>query len=209
MENETTATPTTPETPTPPQETPPVQTPNSGNTGATEESIPLSKLNERLAQKERSVLKALGDFADIKTAKALIEEAKQLKDAQLTEKERSEKALKEAQDKAAQAEARIVELETQTKRKALGDLIAQLAQAENAVDAQDVVNALLADTDEKWIENPKNAEKAIKGRIEDLRKSKPHWFKHGGQGSPSNRGGNPLQRKPETDTPNRERLWKL
>mgnify|MGYP000049963549 CR=1 FL=1 len=170
-----------------PTDTQPGQNAGTGTqqpTQATEGAISKEKLAERLAQKERSLLKDLGDFTDLKTAKELLAKARQIEQSQLSEAERQAQALQEAQTKAQLAEARIKELEHAQAVGNLNTLIKSLA--EDAHNPQHVVRELESDESyAAWIEKPNEAQ--IKAALEKLRKGKEtaYLFKAaGGRGSP-------------------------
>lgn len=180
---------------TPTQETQPVQTADTG--AETEKPImTTAQLKERLAQQERATLKALG-IEDAKTAKELLDEAKRIKESQLSEVEKQTKAIADAQRERDEAKARITELESAAKVKDFKATITAIATDAKAKYPADIVTAATTSADfAKWLEADEPNEKAIKAWVETYKAQRPDYFTNGSgnPGSPSNRnaGGSAL-----------------
>lgn len=144
------------------------------------------RLAEERAAAQRKVLKELG-FDDAKAVKAALEEANRLKQAQMTEAEKTAAALATLQKELESARAEKAQLETARKLDRVQMAIREAAQEARAHNPQAVI-ALFGDI-EPLLEGETPNEKQIAARIEALRKSDPYLFGTGGVGSPSNRGG--------------------
>lgn len=190
MSDENTQTTTQTPAPTPPTDT---QQDKSAGTGTPAET-PLmteAQLTERLERARKALLSKLG-FEDEKAAKTALDEAKKLKEAQMSEAEKTAAALKDAQDKREAAEARVKELEHKEAVNALNAVIASFA--EDAHNPQHVIRELASNEHyAAWIEKPNDTQ--IKAALEALRKGKDtaYLFKaaNGGRGSPPSPKGTP------------------
>lgn len=193
----TTGTVTTIPTTTTPTDT---QQDKSADKGQGTDETPImneAQLKDRLSQKERAILKELG-IDDLKTAKQLLADAKKSADEKLSETERNTKALAAAEKKAADAEARIAELEHAAKVTTFKNAVLKAATDAKAKYPDDVITAAAGSADfSKWLEGDAPNDKAIKTWVEEYKANRPDYFivgnGNGTPGSPSNRNaaGNP------------------
>lgn len=191
--------------PTPAQPTPtPVPAPANGGDQQSGQ-IPPSEptwLPERLERNARSAvnnfLKDLG-FEKADDLKALLTEAKNLKESQMSEVEKAQKAREKAEQRAADAEKRAAELEAARVNDRIDTAIRAAATDARAQYPEDVITwarqsgkdlAALIDKDGKL------DDKGVKALIDEARKARPAWFASGGPGSPSNAGGKAPQADP-------------
>lgn len=143
-------------------------------------------------------LKDLGfDKAD--DLKALLTEAKSLKESQMSELQKAQAALDKANQKAAQAEQKAAELEAARVNDRIDTAIRAAATDARAQYPEDVITwarqsgkdlAALIDKDGKL------DDKGVKALIDEAKKARPAWFGSGGPGSPSNAGGKAPQADP-------------
>lgn len=190
----------TTETPTNGTQTPPAGgnssdlSPADGDTNAI--SLSRDAFNERLARAKNSavaeLLKDLGlESAD--ALKSLVATARERADAEKSEAERAQAQVASLEQKLADAEKRAGDMEQARRADRLNAAI--LAAAKSATDPSDVV--AWANTDgQAHLDGALDEDGApVAAKVEALvaacKKTKPHWFRAGGPGSPSNSGGRP------------------
>lgn len=188
------------------------QTATTGNaeTPIMNEAQLLERLERARKTERERLLKSLG-HEDETTASAALKKAKELEDAALSEAEKQAKAVTDAQRERDEAKARIVELEQKAKVKDFKDAIRKAATDAKAKYPDDVYLMVSQEPAfAKWLENDEPDDKAIKARIEGLKKDRPEWFTNGNgsPGSVSNRNaaGNP---NPNQTDGERKKLWGL
>lgn len=172
---------------TPLQETQPAENVELG--AQTTGTISIDALKERLAQKERSVLKQLG-VENIAQAKSALEDAAKLKQANLTETERAIALLTAAQKERDEAQAQLVRLENERKADKVRMAIKDAATEARAHNPAAILALLQTDSEfEALVGGETPNTKQIAAKIEALKKSDSYLFSNGAQGSPSNRAG--------------------
>lgn len=154
-----------------------------------------AQLLERLERARKTVLSELG-YDDEKAAKAALDEAKKLKEAQMSEAEKATKALADAEKKATDAQAEIAELKHAAKVARFESAVRKVATDAKAKYPDDVyLKVSLEPEFKKWLEADDPDEKAIVKWVDTLKTQRPEWFTNGNgtPGSPSNRNasGNP------------------
>jgi len=161
-----------------------------GNTRKEASSAALSALAKKLG------------FETVEEMEAAAKEAKELKEKSKTDLEKETERANKAEAKAVEAEAKAVAAESKRRADYVDSRMTALATAAKAVDAAEVADHFRSkraeDVDALYSEDGKfNEDKAAK-LIEEVKKSKPHWFSvNRGVGSPSVSGGRPLQ--PDAD----------
>lgn len=199
-----------------PQENPtnPQSPAGVSNTSSGEENrIPLARFNQVMAQ-----LKEAQEQLD-KFSKA--EEARKL--AGMTEAERAKAEAEQARQEAAQIKAQLETERTARLHDKRDNALAQALAAAGAIDADEVVTVLKAknsaDIDGLLSAKGELDPDAIKALVDKARTERPHHFRPGGPGSPSNRSGEPPVANMDSDSlaaaaflaeygfkPNKERL---
>jgi hypothetical protein len=148
-----------------------------------------------------AMAKKLG-FESVEEMETAASEAKALKEKSKTDLEKETERANKAEAKAAAAEAKALEAEATRRADYVDSRMTAIATAAKAVDATEVAEYLRSkradDVDALYSEDGKFNDEKAKKLIEDLKKSKEHWFaKASGVGSPSVSNGRPLQ--PDAD----------
>lgn len=168
----------------------PPETGDKGDAGKEPDWLP-GRLERAKASSRAELLKELG-IDDPAAAKAALEEARKIKEGQMTEAqkvaaeaEKLKTKLQEAEAKAAAAEAARVQLLAAT-------AVKSAASKEGAEFPEDVVEyaTKVGMTLAGMVKEDGTVDDAqVKKLIEAAKKQRPNWFKSGGAGSPSNSGG--------------------
>lgn len=151
----------------------------------------MAKRLERARLTARSqLLKELG-LDDVEKGKAVLTEAQQYRQSQLSEGERTTAALQAAEQRALDAERRASEMEAQQKRSGLESAVRGYAGELGAEYPDDVISYLVTNGsfENLMSEDGKVKIEAMKKVVDNVKKDRPGWFKASGPGSPSNRNG--------------------
>lgn len=145
------------------------------------------------------LLKELG-VDDAAALKTFVADAKQRAEAELTEVQKAQAAREKAEKEAADAKAQLEAEQRARREDRRNGRIAAAADKAGAVDHADVLAWALGQGDlltATMNEAGAVDDKAVEKLIADARKAKPHFFKSGGPGSPSQRDGRSPTNDPE------------
>jgi hypothetical protein len=189
-------TPEPPQQPAPPADTQPQQNGDKGDDG----QYPWLKARlERAERVERErLLKDLG-FEDPNSLKQFVETGRKLQEAQLTEREKLEKAIQERDAKIETLTKQYTEAVETRLRDKRDAAIRDAAAKTRAEHPEDVLNwILLSGNSAGLVDKDGNVdEKAVLAQVEACRKERPNWFTGRSPGSPSNKDGTPPDSKTE------------
>lgn len=180
-------------------ETPPVENGDSTGKGKDEVVMPRDTFNERLRRAEDAAMNKLlkeleGESLD--EVKKGLAELKQVREAQQTDLEKAQSVVDKLTKRAEEAEAKIQQMQAETRKRTLDDAIKAVAKELNASEPSDVVlwlrNGDQSDVlDTMMDEDGAIDAKAVKKGVEAAQKERPHWFQVKSKlpGSPSNSDG--------------------
>lgn len=155
-------------------------------------------INERLRRAEDTaqarLLEALG-VDKLDTAKTQLEDARKRREAEMSETEKEREARLAAEKKLADFQAELQTERTARLHDKRDNALAQALAAAGAIDADEVVTVLKAkssgDVEALLTAKGELDPDAIKALVDKARAERPHHFRPGGVGSPSNRSGEP------------------